>query len=72
MSDIVERLKFACCDAEGEPLEPGQLISPPLKDVQCAIIEIEKLRRENEIIVGMINDMGAIVIKARASLGEKD
>jgi hypothetical protein len=34
--------------------------------------EIEKLRRENEIMVGMINDMATIVIKARAALGEKE
>ncbi len=39
---------------------------------QEAADEIEKLRRENEIMVGMINDMGTIVIKARAALGEKE
>jgi hypothetical protein len=33
--------------------------------------ERDMLKRDNEIIVGMINDMGTIVIKARAALGEK-
>jgi hypothetical protein len=37
-----------------------------------AVAEIEKLRAENEIMVGMINDMATIVIKARAALGEKE
>ena len=33
--------------------------------------ERDMLKRDNEIMVGMINDMGTIVIKARAALGEK-
>ena len=33
--------------------------------------ERDMLKRDNEIIVGMINDMGTTVIKARAALGEK-
>ena len=34
--------------------------------------ERDMLKRDNEIMVGMINDMGTIVIKARAALGEKE
>ena len=34
--------------------------------------ERDTLKRDNEIMVGMINDMGTIVIKARAALGEKE
>jgi hypothetical protein len=30
------------------------------------------LKRDNEIMVGMINDMGTIFVKARAALGEKE
>jgi len=33
--------------------------------------ERDMLKRDNEIMVGMINDMATIVIKARAALGEK-
>jgi hypothetical protein len=58
MSDIVERLRL-----DAEPTEG---------DMETAAQEIEKLRRENEIMVGMINDMATIVIKARAALGEKE
>ena len=32
--------------------------------------ERDMLKRDNEIMVGMINDMGTIFIKARAALGE--
>jgi hypothetical protein len=34
--------------------------------------ERDMLKRDNEIMVGMINDMATIVIKARAALGEKE
>ncbi len=34
--------------------------------------ERDMLKRDNEIMVGMINDMGTIFIKARAALGEKE
>jgi hypothetical protein len=34
--------------------------------------ERNMLKRDNEIMVGMINDMGTIFIKARAALGEKE
>ena len=34
--------------------------------------ERDMLKRDNEIMVGMINDMGTIVIKARAALGENE
>ena len=34
--------------------------------------ERDMLKRDNEIMVGMINDMGTIVINARAALGEKE
>ncbi len=33
--------------------------------------ERDMLKRDNEIMVGMINDMGTIVIKARVAMGEK-
>jgi len=41
---------------------------------KCDDLEKERdvLKRDNEIMVGMINDMGTIVIKARAALGEKE
>jgi hypothetical protein len=32
--------------------------------------ERDTLKRDNEIMLGMINDMGTIFIKARAALGE--
>ncbi len=34
--------------------------------------ERDMLKRDNEIMVGMINDMGTIVIKDRAALGDKE
>jgi len=34
--------------------------------------ERDMLKRDNEIMVGMINDMATIVIKARAALGENE
>ena len=69
MSDIVERLRA--------DLALG--LSANLGDTKEAADEIEKLRaerdmlkRDNEIMVGMINGMATIVIKARAALGEKE
>jgi hypothetical protein len=69
MSDIVDRLRD---DQPGE----RQCVREARMDLGGLLMEaadeIEKLRRENEIMVGMINDMATIVIKARAALGEKE
>ena len=67
MTDIVERLRWWAYKFCGKGVQEDDA-----SDVMTnAIQEIEKLRRENEIMVGMINDMATIVIKARAALGEK-
>ena len=45
MSDIVERLRYACHDLETrERLGPGEYTHATLEDVTEAIDEIEKLR----------------------------
>ena len=45
MTDIVKQLEFACLDAEGEPLDPGQWSNASLEDVKSAIAEIKHLRK---------------------------
>jgi hypothetical protein len=76
MSDIVERLQNMFFRFGGE--SPEDAANRRIQTAKDAADEIEKLRaerdmlkRDNEIMVGMINDMGTIFIKARAALGEK-
>lgn len=64
MSDIVERLRI-CAKFDPDQAEAAD-------EIEKLRAERDMLKRDNEIMVGMINDMGTIVIKARAALGEKE
>lgn len=70
MSDIVERLQNMFFRFGGE--SPEDAANRRIQTAKDAADEIEKLKRDNEIMVGMINDIATIVIKARAALGEKE
>jgi hypothetical protein len=64
MSDIVERLRI-CAKFDPDQAEAAD-------EIEKLRAERDMLKRDNEIMVGMINDMGTIFIKARAALGEKE
>ena len=64
MSDIVERLRIYA------KFDPDQ--AEAADEIEKLRAERDMLKRDNEIMVGMINDMGTIFIKARAALGEKE
>jgi len=70
VSDIVERLQNMFFRFGGE--SPEDAANRRIQTAKDAADEIEKLKRDNEIMVGMINDIATIVIKARAALGEKE
>jgi hypothetical protein len=71
MSDIVKVLrgKYAL-DYNEKTLD--QFCNEAADEIERLRAERDMLKRDNKIMVGMINDMGTIVIKARAALGEKE
>jgi hypothetical protein len=69
MSDIVQVLrgKYAY-----DKKTLNKFCNEAADEIEKLRAERDMLKRDNEIMVGMINDMATIVIKARAALGEKE